>query len=121
MGRTHAPGRFAHESIAEAEPIPGEETLGIVVHYSIGIGFAGLLLALRPGWSEHPTPGPAMAIGMGTIAAPWLVMQPAFGLGVAAAKTPDPTTARLRSLRTHATYGFGLYVTGLALKAAFDS
>jgi len=45
-------------------------------------------------------------------------MQPAFGLGVAAAKTPDPTTARLRSLRTHATYGLGLYLTGRALKAA---
>jgi hypothetical protein len=45
-------------------------------------------------------------------------MQPAFGLGVAAAKTPDPTAARLRSLRTHATYGLGLYLTGRALKAA---
>jgi hypothetical protein len=31
-----------------------------------------------------------------------------FALGVAAAKTPDPTAARLRSLRTHATYGIGL-------------
>jgi hypothetical protein len=111
MGR----GRFTHPSIAEAEPIPGEAGLGIVAHYSIGVGFAALLLAWRPGWYEHPTPGPAMIVGLGTIAAPWLVMQPAFGLGVAAAKTPDPTAARLRSLRTHATYGLGLYLTGRAL------
>jgi hypothetical protein len=59
-----------------------------------------------------------MAIGLGTIIAPWFLMQPAFGLGVASAKTHDPTAARLRSLRTHATYGLGLYLTGQALKAA---
>ena len=58
-----------------------------------------------------------MAMGLGSTAAPWLIMQPAFGLGVAAAKSPDPTVARLRSLRTHATYGLGLYLTGRALKA----
>ena len=44
-------------------------------------------------------------------------MQPAFGLGVAAAKTPDPAAVRLRNLRTHATYGVGLYLTGRALEA----
>lgn len=114
-------GRFTHDNIADAEPIPGEEKLGLVAHYSIGVGFAGLLLAWRPGWAERPSLGPAMAIGMGTIAAPWFVMQPAFGLGVAGAKTPDPTAARLRSLRTHATYGLGLYLTGQALKTARDS
>src|SRR6185503_19919970 len=84
-------GRFTHHSIADAEPIPGEEKLGLVAHYSIGVGFAGLLLAWRPGWTERPSLGPAMVIGLGTIAAPWFVMQPAFGLGVAGAKTSDPT------------------------------
>lgn len=113
MGR----GRFTHASIADADPVSGEARLGIVVHYSIGIGFAALLLAWRPGWAERPTLGPAMAMGLGSIAAPWLVMQPAFGLGVAAAKTPDPTAVRLRNLRTHATYGLGLYLTGRALRA----
>ena len=43
-----------------------------------------------------------MAMGLGSTAAPWLVMQPAVGLGVATAKTPDPTATRLPSLRTHA-------------------
>jgi DUF2938 family protein len=111
-------GRFMHASIAEADPVPGEEKLGVVAHYSIGIAFAALLLACRPGWAERPTLGPAMAVGLGSTAAPWFVMQPAFGLGVAAASTPDPKVARLRSLRTHATYGLGLYLTGRALAAA---
>ena len=80
-------GRFAHDNIADAEPIPGEAKLGLVVHYSIGVSFAGLLLAWRPRWTERPSLGPAMAIGLGTIIAPWFVMQPAFGLGVASAVT----------------------------------
>jgi hypothetical protein len=118
VDRAHGQGRFTHASIADADPVSGETRLGIVAHYSIGIGFAALLLAWRPGWPERPTLGPAMGMGLGSTAAPWLVMQPAFELGVAAEKTPDPTAARLRSLRTHATYGLGLYLTGRALKAA---
>jgi hypothetical protein len=111
-------GRFTHASIADADPVPGEARLGLVAHYSIGVGFAGVLLTWRPGWAERPTLGPAMTVGMSTILAPWLIMQPAFGLGVAGAKTPDPASTRLRNLRTHATYGFGLYLTGRALNAA---
>jgi hypothetical protein len=37
-------------------------------------------------------------------------MQPAFGLGVAASKTPNPNKARLKSLMTHTVFGVGLYV-----------
>lgn len=41
-------------------------------------------------------------------------MQPAFGMGVAASRTPNPTVARWRRLRTHAIYGFGLYLAAIA-------
>jgi hypothetical protein len=34
-----------------------------------------------PRWAERPTLGPAMAVGSGSTAAKWSVMQPAFGLG----------------------------------------
>jgi hypothetical protein len=46
-----------------------------------------------------------------TVAAPFFVMQPAFGLGIAASKTPNPTQARLHNLLTHTVYGFGLYLS----------
>jgi hypothetical protein len=39
-------------------------------------------------------------------------MQPAFGMGIAAAKTAKPTHARLRSLMNHVVFGFGLYLFG---------
>ncbi len=112
----HMPrGRFAHGSIHAAEPVPQEKKLGLVAHYSIGIAFAGLLLAFHPGWAQRPTLGPALATGLGSTVAPLVVMQPAFGIGLAASKTPNPTAARLRSLRAHAIYGLGLYLSGQAL------
>src|SRR4051812_18989584 len=43
----HLPeGMFVHESIAKAAPVRGELALGWAAHYSIGISFAALLLAV---------------------------------------------------------------------------
>jgi hypothetical protein len=49
----HMPrGRFFHERIAAADPIRGERPLGWLAHYSIGIAFALLLLAIWGlGWA----------------------------------------------------------------------
>jgi hypothetical protein len=108
-------GRFHHESIRSAEPIHGERVVGWLAHYSIGTGFAVALQVARPGWSTRPSLGAALVTGLVTTAAPWLVMQPAFGIGVAASRTAQPGPARWRSLRTHAIYGAGLYVTARVL------
>jgi hypothetical protein len=43
-------------------------------------------------------------------------MQPAFGLGIAASKAPNPRHARLRSVLSHALFGLGLYLSALALR-----
>lgn len=110
MGR----GKFRHVSIARAAPIRAECAVGWLFHYATGIVFAGLLLLLvGPGWLAHPTPVPALAVGLGTVAAPFLVMQPALGAGIAARLTPRPGAARLQSLLLHAAFGIGLYLSGL--------
>jgi hypothetical protein len=113
----HIPeGRFFHERIASAHPVRGERPLGWAAHYSIGIVFAYLLLAIWGlDWARSPTILPALLIGLGTIVAPWLVMQPAMGAGVAASKTPDPRAARLRNLATHTVYGIGLFASAAAI------
>ena len=112
----HMPdGQFSHDSIAAAAPVPEEKKVGLIAHYSIGIGFASLLLTCHPRWAERPTLGPAMATGLGSSIAPFVLMQPAFGMGLAASKTPNPTINRLRSIRAHAIYGMGLYLSGQAL------
>ncbi|WP_429082899.1 DUF2938 domain-containing protein [Aeromonas bivalvium] len=121
MGRWlgHMPqGRFRHEAIGAASPIPGESLIGWSAHYLIGIAFAALLITIQgQDWLLAPTPGPALALGLVTVAAPFLVMQPGMGAGIAASRTPNPASTRVHSLINHAVFGLGLYLSGWALHA----
>jgi hypothetical protein len=112
----HMPrGRFRHDAIAAAEPVRGEGLIGWTAHYLIGVAFAAILLGVwGHAWIHRPTLGPALVVGIATVAAPFLVMQPGMGAGIAASRTPRPAAARVQSLATHATFGLGLYVAGWA-------
>ncbi|MES1938837.1 hypothetical protein T5B8_01270 [Salinisphaera sp. T5B8] len=110
-------GRFWHIRIADAAPIRGEQALGWTAHYLIGILFAGLLpLLAGPGWLDRPTLGPALLIGVATVAAPFLIMQPAMGAGLAARHTAHPGNARWQSLLNHTVFGIGLFVSAWIAK-----
>ena len=108
-------GQFFHPAIAAALPVRGERLLGWTVHYAVGVIFAALLLAWSVDWACRPTLVPALIVGVCSVAAPFLLMQPGMGAGIAASRTPNPAAARLRSVITHATFGVGLYVAGLIL------
>lgn len=111
-------GQFRHDGIGRAGPVPAEALIGWAAHYGIGIAFAlGLVAVAGREWLQQPTPGPAVLAGVLTVTLPYLVMQPAFGLGVAGARTPDPTAARLRSLITHLVFGIGLYLASRLVAA----
>lgn len=106
-------GRFQHERIAASPAVQGERLIGWTAHYLIGIAFAVILLAIWGlEWARHPTIGPALIVGIGSVAAPFLVMQPGMGAGIAASRTPRPAAARLQTLVTHTIFGLGLYGTG---------
>jgi hypothetical protein len=115
-----ARGRIVHEAIAKSPAVKGERLIGWTAHYAIGVAFAAALLAAWPDWASRPTLIPAMLVGVGSVLAPFLIMQPGMGAGVAASRTPDPNAARLRSLITHALFGLGLYVAGVARLLAFQ-
>ena len=105
-------GRFMHTSISKTQPIQNELLLGWLVHYAIGIAFASVLVGLVGiTWMRNPTLGPAMLVGICTVAAPFFIMQPAMGFGIAGAKTPAPMQGRLRSVMNHAVFGLGLYLS----------
>lgn len=107
-------GRLWHDAIGRAAPMPGERVIGWAAHYAIGIAFAAGLVAIwGPDWLRAPTLAPALITGIGSIVFPFFILQPALGLGVAAARTQSPSVARLRSLITHTVFGVGLYVAGL--------
>lgn len=115
-------GHFMHVRISGSSPVPGERLIGWCVHYAIGIGWAAVLLAIWGiDWARHPTVLPALIVGLVTLAAPFFVMQPAMGLGIAASKTPNPNAARLKSVASHAVYGLGLYGSALFSTLLFRS
>jgi hypothetical protein len=110
-----AKGRFRHDAIAAAPPVRGERLLGWATHYLVGIAFAAVLIATWGlAWIAQPTIRPALIVGIGSVAAPFLLMQPGMGAGLAASRTPRPAAARLQSLISHAVFGLGLYVAGWA-------
>lgn len=113
-------GRFRHDSIKVASRVRGELIIGWTAHYLIGIAFAALLIGIwGPSWIQQPTLVPALVVGIGTVVAPFLLMQPGMGAGIAASKTPRPGSARLQSCISHAVYGLGLYMSGETVHLIF--
>ena len=90
-------------------------TLGLEPIGRIGSGVAELIAALLLLWPASAWVGAALALGINTVAAPLLVMQPAMGAGFAASRTPTPLKNCLRSLANHTVFGFGLYLSALAI------
>ena len=114
----HMPsGTFAHDHIGKAAPRKGERVVGWAAHYAIGVTFAvGFVAIVSAAWLARPTVLPALLYGVATVVFPYFLMQPALGLGVAAARTPQPAQARLKSLVTHTVFGLGLWMCALLLR-----
>lgn len=107
-------GQVTHAAIRQSPRIRGEVALGWFTHYAIGVVFAGLLVLVQGlTWTRNPSLLPALVVGMATVVAPLLVMQPAMGSGFAASKTPTPLKNCLRSLANHAVFGLGLYASAV--------
>ena len=107
-------GIFKHSNIASTPQKSAECTVGWIAHYMIGITLAIAFVALAGNnWLQHPTLIPAIIFGVVTVLMPFFIMQPSFGLGLAASKTSNPAQARLRSLMNHTAFGVGLYLFAL--------
>jgi hypothetical protein len=112
----HMPRTLRHASIAAAAPKPFECTVGWIAHYTIGVTLAlGFVVRASDEWLGRPTLLPALLYGIATVVFPFFIMQPSFGLGIAASRTPDPAKARLKSLVTHAVFGAALYLCAIGL------
>jgi hypothetical protein len=119
LGRwlSHMPkGTFRHASITSAPQQPFECAVGWIAHYTIGVGFALVFVALAPGdWLGRPTLPVALLFGIATVVFPFFILQPSLGFGVAGSRTAKPVQARIKSLVTHTVFGVGLYVTALGV------
>jgi len=107
-------GRFAHDPISASEPVRNELAIGWVMHYLIGILFAGIVLLIwGVDWARTPTLVPALIVGIVTVGCGWFIIQPGMGFGIAASKRPNANQIRLIGLINHIVFGLGLYVAAL--------
>lgn len=110
-------GIFTHSNIGSSPQKSAECTVGWLAHYMIGVIFAIIFIAcIGNNWLRNPTLTPALTFGLVSVSMPFFIMQPAFGLGVAASKTSNPMQARLRSLINHVVFGIALYLVGILVK-----
>ena len=119
----HMPkGKFRHENIGAVTPIGGEATIGWIFHYAIGIGYGFLLITIfGRTWLAAPTVIPAVVLSLVLLVAPYFVMMPGLGLGIAGAKTPKPNVTRLKSVLGHTAFGLGMYGTALLMNHWFGA
>lgn len=111
-------GVFAHANIASSPARRAECAVGWCAHYAIGVTLAAVFVAFVGAvWLQQPRLLPAIVFGVVSVLAPFCIMQPAFGLGIAASRTPLPGQARLRSVMNHVAFGAGLYVFALLARA----
>ena len=109
-------GKISHQTIMATPQVVGENSIGWFLHYLIGVIFAFVFIAMvgaiwfvETGWIAP------ILFGLCTVVFPFFLMQPCFGFGVAASRTPQPNTVRMRSLMAHCSFGVGLYLIGLLI------
>ena len=111
-----AHGQFVQVAMSEAVPVKGELAIGWIAHYAIGIGYGLLLLGLwGKVWLERPTLLPPMILAWVLLVAPYLMLMPGMGMGIAGSRTPKPNVTRLKSVMGHSVFGLGMYATGRLL------
>lgn len=109
---------FAHHPILTTPVQEGEKITGWLAHYGIGIIYALVMLVwVGPDWVSAPTFLPPLIVSLVSLVFPFLIMQPCFGFGCAASKTPNPWISRLKSVQSHLSYGVGLYLGAVILQA----
>lgn len=122
LGRwlAHMPrGRLIHRSIGQSPRIRGEAAMGWSAHYLTGILFTAAFFSLMgQDWTPGAKPVAPVIFGMATVVAPFLLLQPGMGAGLAARRTSSPWRSRARSLQAHATFGLGIWIGSLLLVSA---
>lgn len=107
-------GVFKHSNLNTVPKKSAECITGWTAHYLLGMVFAFIFLTFAGNnWLQTPKVFPALIFGTVTVSAPFFIMQPSFGQGIAASRAGNPAHARFRSLINHLVFGFGLYLFGL--------
>lgn len=111
-------GQFVHKDIGAAPPVPGENVLGWIVHYVVGVGYAVVYFGLM--WFVFRTPpslASALIFAALSVSVTWFVMEPILGAGVMASHVPGRFRVLAQDFTSHLSLGFGLFVGDFVARA----
>lgn len=103
-------GELRHRDIQKARAVPHELWVGWSTHYLVGIGYALGYLLLGQALAIQVSLLTAVAFGIVTVLAPWLILQPGLGMGYFAFGAPNPRRTRVINIMNHAVFGAALYL-----------
>ncbi|WP_226629618.1 DUF2938 family protein [Alloyangia pacifica] len=106
-------GRVMDPDLGTRPALPGENAVGWVFHYIVGIGYGGLYLACLALFGAGPTLGNALLFGAITLAAPMLFMKPCMGGGLFGMRAAKPWRGALKTVSAHLSFGLGLWIVAL--------
>ena len=105
-----ATGNFIFRNIPQSTPMHYENLLGWLVHYGIAIVYSALYILLsvyvfriRPRWYT------AVIFSWAFMLVPFLVLQPAMGLGYFGSQAASQSLDCLTTFSFHTVFGLGIY------------
>lgn len=103
-------GRFRLQAGQATSSTARERHIGWTAHYAIGISYAFIYIGFAQMTSMPVSLPSALAFGLATVLAPWLILLPGLGKGWFAKNTPNPSLTRFLNIVVHLLFGAGLYL-----------
>ncbi|MBT9385291.1 DUF2938 domain-containing protein [Pseudooceanicola sp. CBS1P-1] len=104
-------GRLMDPDFASRPALPGENAVGWVFHYVIGVGYGLVYLLALMAFGAAPGLANALLFGALTLAAPMFFLKPAMGGGLFGWRAAQPWRGTLKTVSAHLSFGVGLWLS----------
>lgn len=115
-----ARGRLRHAHIVETPELPRETLLGFVTHYAVGMALSAVYFMLLRLVKARPNVASALLYGAATSLFSWLIVHPAYGLGVFGRRATNPNRMIWLSLVGHLIFGGGIAWWSAVLRSEME-
>lgn len=103
-------GKLVHQNITHSSIKKHEKALGWFLHYLIGILLVFIFLYSCKQYNFDLNFKNSLIFSILTTLIPFLIMQPLFGFGFFASKTPNQMISLRNSIISHLSFGVGIYI-----------